>query len=828
MAVYKKISREPIKVVGYMPRFNTEVVNEELPEKVESPIIESLPTDNSVYTPATEEEVDTVPQQETNEEVKEEIPLYTGTKFDAFKIAYKNAEADPNKFKFFAKLAKKESGFDPKIQNKLGAPAYGYFQFMQGTVNGRSWDNISRFANSDIETFRNSPELQIKAAQKLADAFLKGFTKEDYKKARELGYSDSALLAGAWLGGVGGVRKLLHKGISVDDKSWSNGKNIGTDMQTRMKEFNNLFKKGGILKFQAGGTGEIKADTRPWLKRQVDKIATNYNLSPFSKSAVAEVLANTSPYGVFHFAAQGDQGSAKLSVLPGVVGAKKVTEKAAQAAKEGMDLVYKHYGDDLTKYFKGSLENLRNPEITLTMEERLRVPKKLENIEIADDIRHDYSFFTNSTGTPTLKINSTATNPKYIGEKAAAKQFLQELVGTTSNKGIKSLSVPEKELFARQYTANTTSTLSEKDIYSRLMAYKAETGITSSFEKLSEKEAKELFSKAYDSNLFHSRGEKEAFWERNKDKILDVFRRVPALLGIGVTGDKIIKSQKGSNTKNWNFKGVLKNEYNNPEEYYDYSNGEYDPLSKHWLSREPKTGLVLKNPRHPTAFMSYDSDYNQGYNWYKGYDGRIYSRQPWENISDPRTLKEKIKREEINHPVSIEGFKNIKEVYNYLRSLGANKKQAAGLTGVFIQESGLDHKRKSSVGAEGIAQLKGDKLNNYKKWLGSKPDTWQNQLTWLWNHINNGNDDWQLYYNSLKNRDPQLMTDKEKKDWESMKNSKWVEYSYENLRNSWNNLNNPGDIAELFTWTFERPTEKEARIENRRDYAQQVYNLLNN
>lgn len=33
-------------------------------------------------------------------------------------------------------------------------------------------------------------------------------------------------------------------------------------MQTRMKEFNNLFKKGGILKFQAGGTGEIKADTR--------------------------------------------------------------------------------------------------------------------------------------------------------------------------------------------------------------------------------------------------------------------------------------------------------------------------------------------------------------------------------------------------------------------------------------------------------------------------------------------------------------------------------------------------------------------------------------
>lgn len=282
----------------------------------------------------------------------------------------------------------------------------------------------------------------------------------------------------------------------------------------------------------------------------MDKITTNYNLSPFSKSAVAEVLANTSPYGVFHFAAKGDQGSAKLALLPGAVGIKTTAKEVAQAAKEGMDLIYSHYGDDITKYFKGSLENLRDPEVILSMEERLKVPKKLENIEIADNLRHDYSFFTNSTGIPTLKISSTATDPRYIGEKAAAKQFLQELVGTTSNKGIKSLTLPEKELFARQYTANTTNILSEKDIYSRLMAYKAETGITSSFEKLTEKEAKELFNKAYDSNLFHSRGEREAFWERNKDKILDVFRRVPALLGIGITGDKIVKSQKGSNTKN--------------------------------------------------------------------------------------------------------------------------------------------------------------------------------------------------------------------------------------------------------------------------------------
>lgn len=538
MATYKIISRNPINVSGYLPKYNIEYPEPETPVKVQSPIIEEIQI----------KETDDNESEQTN---NEEIPSYTGSKYNAFKTAYTNSGADQSRFNFFAKLASKESGFDPYIQNKLGAPAYGYFQFMQGTSDGRSWDNITRFANTDVETFRKSPELQIKAAQKLADSFLKGFSKEDYKKARELGYSDSALLAGAWLGGVGGVRKFLHNGISVNDKSWSKGKNIGTDMQTRMREFNNLFKKGGILKFQAGGTGEIKSDDRSWLRKQWDKIATKYNSSQWAESAPAAVLAGFTPFGLWHYTTAGDKDSARLAILPGAAIASKVAkaEKAAEAAKEGMELVYKHYGDDITKYFSGSLENLRNPDVTISIAERFKVPKKLEKIEIADDLRHDYSFFTNSTGVPTLKVSATATDPKYIGEKAAAKQFLQELVGTTSNNGIKGMTIPEKELFARQYWSNTTSTLSEKDIYSRLMAYKAESGITSSFEKLTEKEAKELFSKAYDSNLFHSKGEKELFWEKNKDKILSIFRRVPTLLSAGIVGDKVIKSKAGTKLK---------------------------------------------------------------------------------------------------------------------------------------------------------------------------------------------------------------------------------------------------------------------------------------
>ena len=110
-----------------------------------------------------------------------------------FKEAY-NKVGVPKMFNFFSLLAKKESGYNSEIQNLQGAPAYGYFQFMQ---DGERWNNIRDYAGVDIETFRRSPEIQIKAAHKLAEAFLDGFSDRDMARARELGYSDSALLAGA-------------------------------------------------------------------------------------------------------------------------------------------------------------------------------------------------------------------------------------------------------------------------------------------------------------------------------------------------------------------------------------------------------------------------------------------------------------------------------------------------------------------------------------------------------------------------------------------------------------------------------------------------------
>ena len=66
---------------------------------------------------------------------------------------------------------------------------------------------------------------------------------------------------------------------------------------------------------------------------------------------------------------------------------------------------------------------------------------------------------------------------------------------------------------------------------------------------------------------------------------------------------------------------------------------------------------------------------------------------------------------------------DLKILKRYIIILGASKEQAAGLVGVFIQESGLNHNSISSAGAKGIAQLKDGKYNKYKKWLKDKPDT---------------------------------------------------------------------------------------------------------
>lgn len=163
---------------------------------------------------------------------------YTGASAEAFNAAYDNVEKrnpEAKKYRrFLTDIAYRESGFNPYIQNKAGAPAYGYFQFMQ---DGKKWDNITKYAGTDIETFRNNPELQIEAAIKLAKAFENGFTQDDLNRASKLGYSRWALLAGAWLAGNGGVRTFLKGEGNPNDKKWSKS-GAGVSVRDRMELFN--------------------------------------------------------------------------------------------------------------------------------------------------------------------------------------------------------------------------------------------------------------------------------------------------------------------------------------------------------------------------------------------------------------------------------------------------------------------------------------------------------------------------------------------------------------------------------------------------------------
>lgn len=106
---------------------------------------------------------------------------------------------------------------------------------------------------------------------------------------------------------------------------------------------------------------------------------------------------------------------------------------------------------------------------------------------------------------------------------------------------------------------------SAKDIYSKIMSYKAEAGIKSSFTELTEAEARKIFDIGWDANLFYPTTSsnalqtKETFWKENKDVILKLFRRVPVILGAGVLGNEvvserrggIIKAQQGADTRQW-------------------------------------------------------------------------------------------------------------------------------------------------------------------------------------------------------------------------------------------------------------------------------------
>lgn len=203
-----------------------------------------FPVDNtSTYTIKREETPVDVQQPIIKEEetpiMKRELFNIKPSKgLDEFNKWYDEVEQeDPeakNYRQFLTKMAEQESGFNSAIQNRAGAPAYGYFQFMQ---DGKKYNNISAYAGTDVDTFRNNPKLQIKAAIKLAKQFERGFNKQDLELAAQKGYTKFGLLGGAWLAGNGGVRKYLQGLANPSDKHWSKS-GSGTDVASRIQMFN--------------------------------------------------------------------------------------------------------------------------------------------------------------------------------------------------------------------------------------------------------------------------------------------------------------------------------------------------------------------------------------------------------------------------------------------------------------------------------------------------------------------------------------------------------------------------------------------------------------
>lgn len=153
---------------------------------------------------------------------------------DTFEKAFeqavnKNPELKKHKA-FFTKLCQHEGGFNPSIQNSAGAPYYGYFGFGHAA--------LKQVSNYTMDQFRKDPVEQILAAGKLYNWFIKEAKRLGYyNKAKQMGYSDDAIVAGCWLGGAGGVKNYILNNKDASDSHWYGGKG-GTSISKRMKLFN--------------------------------------------------------------------------------------------------------------------------------------------------------------------------------------------------------------------------------------------------------------------------------------------------------------------------------------------------------------------------------------------------------------------------------------------------------------------------------------------------------------------------------------------------------------------------------------------------------------
>lgn len=180
-------------------------------------------------------------------------------RYAQFANIYTSAGLPQNELGFWANIAQDESGFTPGIvgrNDKYGVEALGYFQMLT-KYNNKPMNIAGTYSGVDSQTFLSNPVIQLKAAQNMKNHIMNMFSAKDLEVARAKGYTDSALVAGAWAGGVGGVRKWLHYGKNSVDVNVKDGNNAKRKWECsvagRMEALNGYFKKGGVLKFATGG-----------------------------------------------------------------------------------------------------------------------------------------------------------------------------------------------------------------------------------------------------------------------------------------------------------------------------------------------------------------------------------------------------------------------------------------------------------------------------------------------------------------------------------------------------------------------------------------------
>lgn len=184
-----------------------------IPEKPDPVIQENTSYNQPIYSTS----------QDVKNTSKEDYSKFKG--YEQFNRAYDKVQAyNPDAAKYrnlLTKIASIESGFRLGVVNKIGAA--GYFQFIDSTRNG-IMKKIGKSTNK--QTFLNNPELQILAAIELAKEFENSFGKDYLQLASQKGHTVNGLISGAWLGGVGGVKRYLKTGRDSSDGGTTISKRI--------------------------------------------------------------------------------------------------------------------------------------------------------------------------------------------------------------------------------------------------------------------------------------------------------------------------------------------------------------------------------------------------------------------------------------------------------------------------------------------------------------------------------------------------------------------------------------------------------------------------